>query len=104
MKIEIQLDESYREPQIIIQTDQMTEEIRLLLQRLGSTAPGIVGFRDGQAEFLAPERILRVYAASGKVYAATDGGEYSLRLRLYEAEEKLDPARLFAFHMRNSSI
>ena len=42
MKIEIQLDESYREPQIIIQTDQMTEEIRLLLQRLGSTAPGIV--------------------------------------------------------------
>ena len=86
MKIEIQLDESYREPKIIIQTDQMTEEIRLLLQRLG-----IVGFRDGQAEFLAPERILRVYAASGKVYAATDGGEYSLRLRLYEAEEKLDP-------------
>lgn len=91
MKIEIQLDESFREPKIIIQTDQMTEEIRLLLQRLDSTAPGIVGFRDGQAEFLAPERILRVYAASGKVYAATDGGEYSLRLRLYEAEEKLDP-------------
>ena len=88
MKIEIQLDESFREPKIIIQTDQMTEEIRLLLQRLGSTAPGIVGFRDGQAEFLAPERILRVYAACACM----------------KRKRGWTPARLSAFHMRNSSI
>lgn len=34
--------------------------------------------------------ILRVYAALGKVFAVTADGEYTLRLRLYEAEERPD--------------
>ena len=35
--------------------------------------------------------MIRIYAANSKVFAVTDSGEYTLRLRLYEVEERLDP-------------
>ncbi len=43
-------------------------------------------------EVLEPSSILRLYAESGKVYAQTEAGEYTLRLRLYELEDWLDKA------------
>ena len=36
-----------------------------------------------------PEDLIRVYANAGKVFAVTSKGEYTLRLRLYEVEERL---------------
>ena len=41
-------------------------------------------------EALEPAEIYRVFAESGKVFAETNHGEYALRLRLYEAEQRLD--------------
>ena len=35
--------------------------------------------------------MIRVYASSGKVFAVTDKGEYTVRFRLYEIEERLNP-------------
>ena len=35
-------------------------------------------------------QIYRIGASEGKVYAVTDEGEYQLRLRLYELENRLD--------------
>ena len=35
--------------------------------------------------------MIRIDAANSKVFAATDSGEYTLRLRLYEVEERSDP-------------
>ena len=46
--------------------------------------------------------ILRIYAANGKVYAVLPTGEYTLRLRLYEAEERLKPSRFV--RISNSEI
>ena len=43
-----------------------------------------------QAELLDPADILRVYAGGGKVYAVTERGEFALRMRLYEAERRLE--------------
>ena len=40
-------------------------------------------------QVLDEQQILRIYAAGGKVYAVTPDGEFTLRLRLYEAEERL---------------
>lgn len=34
--------------------------------------------------------IIRLYATNGKGYAVTEDGEYQLRLRLHELEERLD--------------
>ena len=102
MKIEIQLDESYREPKIIIQTDQMTEEIRLLLQRLGSTAPGIVG-TDRQNSWL--RSAFSVYTPHPERYMPRrTAANIHSACACMKRKRSWTPARLSAFHMRNSSI
>lgn len=94
MQIEVKIDGSCTEPKIIIMTGAMTEEIRCLLNKL-SEAPQEIpqilsGTRDGKLEILEESDLIRVYTGAGKVYGVTDKGEYLLRLRLYELEERLD--------------
>ncbi len=103
MRVEIQLDESCREPRVIVLTDRISDEVHALVRRLSDESPRLLpGFRDDTLEPLEPADIVRVYALNGKVYAATEHGEYLLRLRLYEAEERLDK-RTFA-RISNSEI
>lgn len=103
MQVEIKIDSSYTEPHIVIMTASVTEDIRNLLEKLsGETSPVISGSKDGKVEVLEQAELLRVYANAGKVFAVTDRGEYVLRLRLYEAEERLD-ARQFV-RISNSEI
>lgn len=91
MQIEIKIDSSCTEPKIIIMTDSMTEDIQTILKRLSESSPQmIVGIRDGRLEVLEEADIIRVYASAGKVFAVTENGEYTVRLRLYELEERLD--------------
>ena len=90
MKIEIQIDENCTESKIIIVTDKVTEEVSEIVKRLSGEQTGMIaGFRDGQATMLEPNRIYRVYASEGKVYAEAENGTHLLRLRLYEAEQRL---------------
>ena len=90
MKIEIKIDENCTEPKVIVVADKMTEEINEIVKRLSDGPSQILaGFKDGQATVLEPEQIYRVYAADGKVYAEAEAGVYSLRMRLYEAEQRL---------------
>ena len=90
MKIEVKIQEGCREPRVMILTDRMTEEVSALVQMLSETEPKLIaGFRDDTVTVLDEQEILRIYAAGGKVYAVTPAGEYVLRLRLYEAEERL---------------
>ena len=92
MKVEIKIDSSYTEPRILIITDVVTEEINSLVRKLSEDVPQLIsGSRDDKVEVLEPEGLVRIYANAGKVYAVTGKGEYTLRLRLYEAEERLDP-------------
>ncbi len=94
MKIEIQVEESRKEPLVVVYTDKVNEEIHALVRRLSQDAPQVlVGFREDEATILQEEAILRVYAEGGKVLAETMEGAFTLRLRLYELEERLDRAR-----------
>ncbi len=69
----------------------MTEEITTLMQRLSDHIPQeIVGFDGDVVRLLEPADIVRIYAAVGKVFAVIGDKEYILRLRLYEAEERLN--------------
>lgn len=91
MQIEIQIDNACKEPKIIIITDQMTDEISRLARYLSGTNPQLLaGFQGDRAEVLEQVELLRIYASSGKVIAQTAKGDYTLRLRLYELEERLD--------------
>lgn len=90
MKIEVKLDENCLETKVIILTAKMTEQITELMQRLSEETPQeIVGFDGDAVLLLQPNDIVRIYSAVGKVFAVTDKKEYVLRIRLYEAEERL---------------
>lgn len=91
MEIEIRIDAERREPKVIVLTDKMTEEVSSIIQKLSEEQQTVIaGFRDDILEILDPGDIYRVYASNGKVFAETSHGEYSLRLRLYETELRLD--------------
>lgn len=103
IQIEIKLDPSCREPKLILVTDRMTDEVNQLLSRVSEASPHMLtGMRDSRLEILEQEQIIRIFALSGKVYAATVKGEYTLRLRLYELEERLD--RQYFVRISNSEI
>ena len=103
MKIEIKLDENAREPRVIIVTDKVDEKVQELMKRLSEEAPRVIaGFQGDQVRLLSQEEIIRIYASGGKVYARTASGEFTLRLRLYELEQRLDK-RLFV-RISNSEI
>ncbi len=91
MEIEIKLDGNYKEPKIIILTEKMSDEISLLVKKITEDVPQMIaGFQDDQLRVLEQDEIFRVYTANNKVFARTNDGEYSLRLRLYELEERLE--------------
>ena len=92
MQVEIKIDPSQPEPKVVITAASMTEEVNRIVRRLSDEIPQVIsGTRDGKLEVLEPDELIRVYAASGKVFAVTGKGEYTLRLRLYELEERLSP-------------
>lgn len=91
MDIEVKLDKNYPQPHIIILTDKITDEVTELMQKLSDTSPKIiVGSIDDKLTVLEPNDIERIYACCGKVIAAACDKEYVLKIRLYEAEERLD--------------
>ncbi len=103
MQLEVKIDNSYIEPKIVILTASMTEEVNAILNKLSDNAPQIIsGSRDGKIEVIDKEDLIRIYAGSGKVFAVTDKGEYTLRLRLYEIEKLLPPNRFI--RISNSEI
>ena len=50
----------------------------------------IAGFQEDQLRVLQQEELYCVFTRNGKVFASTDEGEFSLRLRLYELEDRLE--------------
>ncbi|MGI6259696.1 MAG: LytTR family DNA-binding domain-containing protein [Anaerolineaceae bacterium] len=91
MEIEIKIDGNYKEPKIIILTEKMSDEINLLVRKITEDVPQMIaGFQNDQLKVLEQDEIFRIYTANNKVFANTSDGDYSLRLRLYELEERLE--------------
>ena len=91
MEIEIKIDGNYKEPKIIILTEKMSDEINLLVRKITEDVPQMIaGFQNDQLKVLEQDDRCRIYTANNKVFANTSDGDYSLRLRLYELEERLE--------------
>ena len=91
MQVEIKIDSAYVEPKIIIMTAAMTEDVNIIIEKLSKETPQIIsGSKNEKIEVIEQEDLIRVYSNSGKVFAVTDKGEYTTRLRLYEMEERLN--------------
>ena len=82
MQVEIKIDDSYIEPKILILTAAMTEDVNLILNKLSGNTPQVIsGCKNEKIEVIEQEDLIRVYAGSGKVFAVTGKGEYTLRFR-----------------------
>lgn len=93
MKLEIKIDTAIVEPETVITTSAMTDEVNRVvnyISNLGNTSFMITGQKDGKIELLDQEKIIRLYAENGKMFAKLDQATYQIRLRLYELEERLD--------------
>lgn len=103
MQIEIQIDSSRSDTKVIVMAPAMTEEIDSLVKMLSNDTPHfLTGSRNSKLEVLEPADLIKIYSSSGKVFAVTPKGEYTLRLRLYELEQRLDQNRFV--RISNSEI
>ena len=103
VKYEIKIDAACGEPKVVIFTAEMTDEVNALIKKLSEDSPVVIsGFKDDKIEILDPNDLIRVYANTGKVVAVTSRGDYSLRLRLYEVEDRLSKDRFV--RISNSEI
>ena len=103
LHVEIKIDAACTEPKIVVLTDRITDEVSDIVKRLSEDTPQILsGFRDDTLEILEQNDVYRFYASAGKIYAETDRGAYTLRLRLYELEDRLDKNRFV--RISNSEI
>ncbi len=103
MQIEVKIDSSCMEPKVIILTASMTEDVNTILNKLSDQSPQIIsGSKNNKFEVIEQADLIRIYTSNGKVFAVTHKGEYALRLRLYEIEERL-PSRQFV-RISNSEI
>ena len=103
MEIEIKINPEYKIPKVIVLTDKVTDEVNAIVARLSEEVPQLIsGFRDNVLKILEQEEIIRVYSSDGKIIAVTDEGEFFLRQRLYEMEERVDSSRFV--RISNSEI
>ena len=87
LKIDVTLDPALEELLVKVLSPGETEELRALLARL-EEPERLTLFREGP---LDPGEVLRFYGEDKEVRAQALGGEiYTVRLRLYELEERLD--------------
>lgn len=103
MKVNVQLDEKYTEPQALILTDKITDEINRAVELIsGSSTQVILGFSGGKLTPLDENLITRFYSFDGKVFAVAGNEEFTLKARLYELEERL--AKKNFIRISNSEI
>ena len=94
MEVEIRTEPGRQEPKIVILAGEESEELRRLADSLSKLALGPIPVSRGEEKLLLPQGdFLRFYADGKGVSAQTESEIFTVRLRLYELEERLDPTR-----------
>ena len=103
MEVEIRTEPGRQEPKIVILAGEESEELRRLADSLSRLALGPIPVGRGEEKLLLPQGdFLRFYADGKGVSAQTESETFTVRLRLYELEARLDPARFV--RISNSEI
>ena len=92
MEVEIRIDPERQEPKLVIYAAQETPELQELARQLAGIPLGPVQVWEEDRSFLLQQsEFLRFYTEGKGVCAQTSDKIYTVRLRLYELEERLDP-------------
>ncbi|MBQ8851109.1 MAG: LytTR family transcriptional regulator [Oscillibacter sp.] len=91
MKVELKLQPGLEEPKVVIVAGEETAQLKQLIAHLSKLDLAPIPALDGERTVLLQrEDILRFYADGKGVCAQTAKGVYTVRLRLYELEARLD--------------
>lgn len=103
MEVELRIEPGRQEPEIVILAGEESEELRRLVDSLSRLALEPVPAGRGEEKLLLPQgEFLRFYADGKGVSGQTVGERYTIPLRLYELEERLDQTRFV--RISNSEI
>ena len=89
MKIEIETDESLREPEVLLRCAAVDEQIASIIASLHMQDRRLAGKCDGETHIIAAGEILYIESIDGKTFAYTRSTVLELPFRLIELEERL---------------
>ena len=90
VKLDVHIDPALTETRVAVYAPARTAEVEALLDRLAAGEAPLLGFGpDGAAVPLDPDAVLRFYGEDKAVLAQTAAGTWTVRVRLYELEQKL---------------
>ena len=86
MKVELQINETYEEEKLIVQTSQPTEKVQKVIEFAENLdqKETIKGKIDDQVYLVKISKIQRFYIENRKVLAETASHTYTIDLRLYQ--------------------
>lgn len=92
MEVDIRVVPDREAPGLVLEVPALTPQLEALARRLAQLDDGTLpGFQGDRAFLLETAGLTRLYAQNKGIYARREDGEvFSLRLRLYELEERLD--------------
>ena len=85
MKVSVDISPEYKEPYAVIYTDQMTDEIRRMIEILGANETPITALQNEEdLVVLQPKEIFMVRVENGETVIYSEKNRYRSRKRLYE--------------------
>lgn len=89
MKVELNIDEKFKEILVTISTDKINDEVQELVNYIEYKEDYLVGIADDQVCVLDISDIIRVFVEDRKVFAVTTKGKFIVRKKLYEMNNLL---------------
>ncbi len=90
MKVSVDISPEYKEPYAVIYTDQMTDEIRRMIEILGANETPITALQNEEdLVVLQPKEIFMVRVENGETVIYSEKNRYRSRKRLYELGQQL---------------
>ncbi len=93
MKLEVDVNKKYKEIHIIIQTPELNQEVKQIMNQLEQEK--IITFSgksDNKIYVLNHKEINMFYSQNGKIYGDTDHVKFEVKHKLYEIESLLHDA------------
>ena len=89
MKVELNIDEKFKEILVTISTDKINDEVQELVNYIEYKEDYLVGIADDQVCVLDISDIIRVFVEDRKVFVVITKGKFIVRKKLYEMNNLL---------------
>ena len=89
MKVELNIDEKFKEILVTISTDKINDEVQELVNYIEYKEDYLVEIADDQVCVLDISDIIRVFVEDRKVFVVTTKGKFVVRKKLYEMNNLL---------------